>query len=286
MDPLAGNYADVATYSAFGNSPIYFLDPDGRKLKGYSETDAAKLGIVIQTVLSEYQVVAAFFTVNYETHEFNPVDMEALYSELGKIDNADARAVAYTLAKAINSDVTYEVAFVEDNQDILLISRANYGTGKELDAVNGGGVIQVDPRSFRVLLNEESIGRSEDLMMYLGDANVLNDGSIRRSPSVEAASIGGIILSMYNSSEPFMTSKVPLQEDGKLSKLQQGVKMVQTQNVVERLIKGVELRGLMHFGGTVNKEVLSDNTTPDEQLPVFGSNPRTLAPYQERDLNP
>jgi RHS repeat-associated protein len=284
VDPLAGKFQDISPFSFAANNPIYFIDPDGRTIKGFNEDDIAKVGIIVQDIFSDYQVIQKYFQTNRETMTFERIEnMDAFHADLMKIEDSDARAAAYSLAKAISSDLTYEVAFVKDDQDISQMSYGAYSTGSDLDGDNGGASRKITTNKYRLIINEASIQRTniDGMILRPREELLLTKAQKMSVLSIESAVFSGIVMGMYEMNDPFIAERI----GGKvLSPLQTDLTIVQLQNTAQVLIGESELHAEDRYGKTTDKELMKDRGTPHEIKPQFMMSPLTLSPMKESEI--
>ena len=116
IDPLAGKYKSMSPYSAFGNNPIYIIDPDGRLLEPQPSFISSPFGPLYQNLLDKNSTFNKILSRFKGNSDFN---FRLFYGEEDKITDG-ATATTYS-AQKINTQklngkaISTNVVGVESN---------------------------------------------------------------------------------------------------------------------------------------------------------------------------
>ena len=155
IDPLASKYDAYSPYSYAFNSPVYFIDPDGRRIIGASGEDSDKVVEDTHSIF-EGEKFAAFRGLIKRQNGFLGIGKSKKLAKIGDSELAaaldgvelteDEQALVDTVVGTINSDDKHKVEFgtVGDNFSSTALSNLGSdisGLGVDLDRaieVNGG----------------------------------------------------------------------------------------------------------------------------------------------------
>ena len=148
VDPLAFLYFDKSLYNYAANNPIFYIDPDGKKIIGVTKEDAEKAKDDVHTIFKgdKFENFRALLTL--KGRKFADIDPEALEAALDGVDlSEDEQALVDVVVNTINSKDKHEVEYVNSNNNISLTGE-NYLKGDLPPAINiektkaayGGGI--------------------------------------------------------------------------------------------------------------------------------------------------
>lgn len=257
-DPKAADYPNLSGYSAFGNSPLYYLDPDGKVLKGATKDDVLKTYLAILEVLDAHEGLKNAIQISEDGLSIEISDKQQFMAQIhGLINTAkDEKNIANGIYRVINSKNIYQVSFVENEEYVSVQTTGKHSKGSEIE--HGGGAyldgIQWD-QSSESYVNKVSIVFDEETWVYLKECEPYNicDEAELQNINPSTLIVSGVIGALFAIPDSYVVSKgYQKEEDEDDQKFQTSLNMIKIQNTINRIMQIPERSGLNRYGGSAD----------------------------------
>jgi RHS repeat-associated protein len=158
IDPAAQEYPAFSDYSFVANSPLQYIDPDGRRIRPVNKAANDALNALFSTYGTDKQLGEAFnlrysnTSGDYYSNDVDAVNKRTFKKRLRKAGirlDKDSRAQAYSTYLAVVSNDEIQVEVVE--------------------AADGGSVIRPGEKGTVVVGTDPKINENEGLNLFKGD---------------------------------------------------------------------------------------------------------------------
>jgi RHS repeat-associated protein len=238
MDALSEMYIQHTPYAYAINNPIYFIDPDGKRIIGVTKDDTEKVHDDLKQIFKneKFNAFRSLITRSGKKgngKDFNKIEKDALGKALEGLEGDDL-ALATIVANTINSEDDHYVEYTSGNEDLISSSGENAFSGNLPSYINiekekelFGGI-----RSFTVV---GSIGGGGTVKTKNGTHTIIQEGSTATTRDITSGH------ELFGHGRSLMLGRESTQH----------IDAVRTENLIHRVMgnPSQQIDGSQHFTG-------------------------------------